>query len=107
MINQATRNKGTPVIVASVYDPLDQNKIIKDNLLVFIDSGALHSMAKASLVTKYKDSFFKRSKASYKMATGMFKSKHSMKLMFTLNEFGRVTKISHAFDLDGSKDSIG
>ena len=64
-------------------------------------------MAKASLVKKYKDSFFKRSKASYKTAAGTFKSKHSMKLMFTLNEFGRVTNISHAFDLDESKEGIG
>ena len=92
MINQTDKNNGTLVTLASVYDPLDQTKIIKDNLLILIDSGALHSMAKASLVKKYKDSFFKRSEASYKMAAGTFKSKHSMKLMFTLDEFGRGTK---------------
>ena len=74
LINQTTRKNGTPITVASVYDPLDQTKIIKENLLILIDSGALHSMAKASLVIKYKDSFFKQSKASYKTAAGMFKS---------------------------------
>ena len=59
LINQANRKNSTPVTVASVYDPRDQTKIIKDDLLILIDSGALHSMAKASLVMKYKDSFFK------------------------------------------------
>ena len=28
LINRATRNNGTPITVASVYDPQDQNKII-------------------------------------------------------------------------------
>ena len=49
---------------------------------------------------KYKDSFFKQSEASYKTATGTFKSKYSMKLMITLDEFERGTKISHVFDLN-------
>ena len=104
MINQTTRKNGMSVTVASVYDLLDQTKIIKENLLILIDSGVLHSMAKASLVIKYKDSFFKQSEASYKTAADTFKSKHSMKLMFTLDEFGRGTKISHVFDLNESKD---
>ena len=82
LINQATRNNGTPDTLASVYDPLDQTKIIKENLLILIDSGTLHSMAKASLVKKYKHLFFKRSEAPYKTASGTFKSKHSMKIMY-------------------------
>ena len=64
-------------------------------------------MAKASLVKKYKDSFIKRGKASYKKATDLFKSKYRMKLTFTLDEFGRGTKICHAFDLDENKEGIG
>ena len=40
------------------------------------------------------------------MATGTFKSKHSMKLMFTLDEFGKGTKINHGFDFNESEDSI-
>ena len=52
MINQTAKNNGTPVTVASVYDPLDQTTINKDNLLILIDGGASHSMAKASLVKK-------------------------------------------------------
>ena len=90
-----------------MYDPREQTKIIKNDLLILIDSGASHSMGKASLVMKYKDSFFKRSKASYKTAAGTFKSKYSMKLMITLDEFGRGTKISHVFDLDESEEGMG
>ena len=64
-------------------------------------------MAKASLVMMYKDSFFKRSKASYKTAAGTFQSKFSMKLIITLDEFGGNTKIEHLFDLDENEEGIG
>ena len=67
----------------------------------------LTGMAKASLVMKYKDFFFKQSKASYKTAASMFKSRYSMKLIITLDEFGRGTKISHVFDLNENKEGIG
>ena len=63
-------------------------------------------MAKASLVMKYKKSCFKRSEASYRTAAGIVQSKHSMKLTITLDEFGRNTKINHAFNLDKNKDGI-
>ena len=106
LINQTTKD-GTPVTLASLYDPKDQSKIIKEHLLILIDSGASHSMAKASLVHRYKHSFFKKEKSSYKTAAGTFESKHSMKLVFTLDEFGRSTKLSHTFDLDESEDGIG
>ena len=106
LINQTTKD-GTPVTLASLYDPKDQSKIIKEHLLILIDSGASHSMAKASLVQRYKHSFFQKEKSSYKTAAGTFESKHSMKLVFTLDEFGRSTKLSHTFDLDESEDGIG
>ena len=56
---------------------------------------------------KYKKSLFKQSKASYRTAAGIVKSKYSMKLTVTLDEFGRGTKINHAFDLDENEDGIG
>ena len=58
---------GKPVTIASIYDPMDQNKLIREDLVVLIDSGASHSMAKASLVMKYKNSLFRRSEALYKL----------------------------------------
>ena len=64
-------------------------------------------MAKASLVMKYKKSCFKQSKASYRTAAGIVQSKYSMKLTITFDEFGRSTKINHAFNLDENKDGIG
>ena len=73
---------------------MDRNRLIREDLVVLIDSGALHSMAKASLVMKYKRSLFKRSKASYRTASGIVQSKYSMKLTITLDEFGRNTKIN-------------
>ena len=88
-INHIDNKNGTPVTIASVYDPMDQNKVIKENLVVLIDSGVLHSMAKASLVMKYKKSLFKQSEASYRTAAGIVQSKYSMKLIITLDEFGR------------------
>ena len=107
LINQADHLKSTPVTIASIYDPTDPNKVIRANLLVLIDSGASHSMAKASLVMKYRNSFFKKSEASYKTAAGIFNSRFSMKLTITLDEFGGNTKISHTFDLDENKEGIG
>ena len=56
-MNQAPKDDGTPVTLASVYDPVDKNKILKEHILVLIDCGSSHSMAKVSLVNKYKDSF--------------------------------------------------
>ena len=63
-------------------------------------------MAKALLVNKYEDSFFREEKSVCKTATGDFKSKYSMQLKFKLNKFGGNTKILHCFDLDESKDGI-
>ena len=99
-MNQTNISNITPVTFANLYDPTDQNKILKHNLIVLIDSGASHSMAKASLVMMYKDSCFKRSEASYKTDAGTFKSRFSMKLTITLDEFGGSTKIEHLFNLD-------
>ena len=53
-------NDATPVTLASVYDPKDTSKILKEHLLVLIDSGSSHSMAKASLFKKYKKDFLKK-----------------------------------------------
>ena len=58
-INHIDNKNSTPVTIASIYDPLDQNKLIKEDLVVLIDSGASHSMAKASLVMKYKNFLFR------------------------------------------------
>ena len=105
LISQNKNN--TPITVASIYDPKDLSKTIHKEVVVLIDSGASHSMAKASLVMKYQKSFFKKSKASYKTAASTFTSKHSMELTITLDEFGRSTKIKHTFDLDESQNGIG
>ena len=107
LINQTNSLNSTPVTIASVYNPMDPKRVIRNNLLILIDSGALHSMAKASLVMTYKNQFFKQSKASYKTAAGTFKSKFSMKLTITLKEFGGGTKIKHTFDLNKNKEGIG
>ena len=107
MINHIDNKNGTPVTIASIYDPMDQNKLIKEDLVMLIDSGASHSMAKASLVMKYKRSLYKRCEASYRTAAGIVQSKYSMKLTITLDEFGRNTKINHAFDLNKKEDGIG
>ena len=61
LTNQAFK-ECTSVILASVYDPNDKIKIIKEHLLVLIDSGSSHSMAKALLVNKYKENFFREEK---------------------------------------------
>ena len=106
LINQNSNLKSTPVTIASIYDPTDLNTVIRNNLLVLIDSGASHSMAKASLVMTYRKSFFKKSEASYKTAAGIFNSKFSMKLTITLDEFGGNTKIKYTFDLDKNKEGI-
>ena len=98
---------GTPVTFASVYDPNNTKRILVGNLLVLLDCGSSHSMAKASIVKKYKDSLFKKERSSYKTAAGFLNSKYSMLINFTLDEFGKSTKISHSFDLDESKDGIG
>ena len=71
MINHIDNKNGTPVTIASIYDLMDQNKLIKEDLVMLIDSGASHSMAKATLVIKYKKSLFKQSKASYRTAAGI------------------------------------
>ena len=104
LINQTNILSCTPVTIASLYDPMDHKRVIRNNVVVLIDSGASHSMAKASLVMTYKKSFFKRSEASYKTAAGTFKSKYSMKLTITLDEFGGNTQIKHSFDLDENKE---
>ena len=107
LINHIDNKNSTPVTIANVYNLTDQTKIIKENLIVLLGSGALHSMVKASLVMKYKNSLFRRSEASYKTASGIVKSKYSMKLLVTLDEFGKGTKINHVFDLDENEDGIG
>ena len=66
MKNHIDRQNGTPVTVASVYNPMDQTKIIKENLIILIDSGASHSMAKASLVMKFKNSYLDKAKLHIK-----------------------------------------
>ena len=106
LINQTNSLSYTPVTLASLYDPMDHKRVIQNNVVVLIDSGASHSMAKASLVMTYKESFFKRSEASYKTAAGTFKSKFSMKLTVTLDEFGGGTKIKHNFDINENKEGI-
>ena len=68
MINHIDNKNGTHVTIASIYNPMDQNRLIREDLVVLIDSGASHSMVKASLVMKYKKSLFKQSKASYRTA---------------------------------------
>ena len=100
-------NDATPVTLATVYDPTDPSKIIKDYLLVLIDSGSSHSMAKASILKKYKKNFFVKEESSYKTAAGNFNSKYNMEIDLTLDEFGRSTKIKHRFDLDENEDGIG
>jgi hypothetical protein len=90
-----------------VYNPINNNKILKDHLLVLMDCGSSHSMAKAMIVKKHKDSFFRKEQSTYKTAAGTFNSKYNMKLNFTLNEFGGSTKIVHCFHHDESKDGIG
>ena len=95
---------GTPVTLASVFDPHNKNKIMKEHLLVLLDSGSSHSMAKASLVNKeYKDEFFKHDKSVYQTAAGDFTSKYSMNLNLKLDEFAGNTNIVHRFDLDENK----
>ena len=49
---------GTSVTLASVFDPKDKSKMLKENLLVLIDCGSWPSMTKASLFVKYKNRFF-------------------------------------------------
>ena len=83
----------TPVILATVYDPTDQTKIVKDYLVVLLDSGSSHSMAKSSILNTYKKDFFVKEESSYKTAAGTFNSKYSMEIDLTLDEFGRSTKI--------------
>ena len=102
-LNQVLKD-GTSVTLASVYDPKDTSNIIKENLLVLIDSGSSHSMAKASLFNKYKSDFFRKEKSTYKTAAGNFNSQYNMKINLTLDEFGRSTKIKHRLDLDENED---
>ena len=97
----------TPVTLATVYDPTDQTKIVKDYLVILLDSGSSHSMAKASILNKYKKDFFVKEESSYKTAAGTFSSKYNMEIDLTLDEFGRSTKIKHRFDLDENEDGIG
>ena len=58
LTNQAFKD-ATLVTLASVYDPNNDCKIIRDHLLVLIDSRLSNSIVKALLVDKYKDSFFR------------------------------------------------
>ena len=59
----------TPVTLASVFDPHNQNKIMKEHLLVLLDtSGSSHNISKVSLVNKYKDEFFKHETSVYQTA---------------------------------------
>ena len=53
-------NDGTPVTISSVYHPKKTKKTLAENILVLIDCGSSHSMAKASIVKQYKNTFFKR-----------------------------------------------
>ena len=80
---------------------------MKEHLLVLLDSGSSHSMAKASLVNKYKDEFFKNDTSVYQIAAGDFTSRYSMVLNLKLDEFAGNTNIVHRFDLDENKDGIG
>ena len=105
--NKLETNDDTPVTIASVYHPKKTKKILAENLLVLLDCGSSHSMAKSSIVKQYKNTFFRKEKSSYKTADGCFNSRYSMKIHFTLDEFGKATIISHRFDLDESKDGIG
>jgi hypothetical protein len=99
---------GTPVTLASVFDPHNKYKIMKEHLLVLLDSGFSHSMAKASLVNKeYKDEFFKHDKSVYQTAAGDFTSRYSMNLNLKLDEFAGNTNIVHHFDLDENEVGIG
>ena len=63
-------------------------------------------MMKASLVGKYKCLYFGKQLVTYKTAAGMFESKYSIKISFTLNEFGVNEKTEHQFDLDENDDGI-
>ena len=40
LINHIDNKNGTPVTIASIYDPMDQNRLIREDLVVLIDSGA-------------------------------------------------------------------
>ena len=98
---------GTPITLASVFEPHNENKIMKEHLLVLLDSGSSHSMAKASLVSQYKDEFFRHDESVYQTATGDFTSRYSMKFNLKLDEFAGNTNIVHRFDLDKNEDGIG
>jgi hypothetical protein len=100
---------GTPVTLASVFDPHNKNETIKEHILVLLDSGSSHSMAKASLVNKYKDEFFRQDKSVYQTAAGDFTSKYSMNINLKLDEFAENTNIvPHRFDLlNENEDGIG
>ena len=39
LINHIDNKNGTPVTIASIYDPTDQSRIIREDLVVLIDSG--------------------------------------------------------------------
>ena len=73
LINQTNNSNSTPVTIASVYDLLDPKKIIRNNLLVLIDSGVLYSMAKASLVMTYKNPFSNEAKLLIKLPQARLK----------------------------------
>ena len=49
-MNQLPIAEGIPVTLASIYNPTDKNKILKEYLLVLIDYESSYSIAKASIV---------------------------------------------------------
>ena len=73
LINQTNSLNITPVTIASMYDPTDPKRVIRNNLLILIDSGTLHSMAKASLVMTYKRSFLNKAKLLIKLPQARLK----------------------------------
>ena len=45
--------------------------------------------------------------SSYKTSDGCFSSRYSIKIHFTVNEFGKAKTVSHRFDLYERKNGIG
>ena len=74
LINQTNSLSYTPVTIASLYNPMDHKRVIRNNVVVLIDSGASHSMAKASLVMTYKNRFSSEAKLPTKLPLACLKA---------------------------------